>query len=113
MFEGIITPGLEAEFRAQVKDLLVPLWVRFTGCTEVRVMFTDLADDGAPAYPMILAISYPNQAAFDVAMANPARLQLRDMIGSFLGRYFEGKVHHHTAELNSYLPAADPASIPA
>lgn len=106
MFEGKIKPGLELQFRDDVRAALVPLWVRFAGATDIRVMFTDDCDPGAASFPMILAISYPDTEAMDKAMASPARLQLKEMIGPFLARYFDGKVHHHTAELNAYLPVA-------
>lgn len=106
MFHGTIREGLTQAFRQDVRDTLVPLYRRFTGCTEVRILFCDECDDGAPEYPLILSITYPDEAAFDTAMASPARLELRDMIGDFLVRYFDGSVEHHTAELAAYTPLA-------
>ena len=106
MFEGTLKSGNVQAFRTAVKQQLVPLWSRFAGSTEIRVLFTDECDDGAPAYPMILEISYPDTAALDRAMESPARLQLRDMIGGFLAEHFDGRVHHHTAELNVFVPVS-------
>ena len=36
LFEGKIHEGREAEFRAFVKERLVPLWTKFPGAEEVR-----------------------------------------------------------------------------
>lgn len=104
MFEGAIKSGLETKFREDVVSTLVPLWTRFAGAEDIRVMFTDECDPGAPAFPMILAISYQDVAAMNRAMESPARLKLREVIGDFLARYFEGEVHHHTTQLNAYVP---------
>ena len=56
LFEGAVRPGEEAAFQTAVQDRLVPLWTQFTGNTDVRVMFSVDRDEGAPAFPLILAI---------------------------------------------------------
>ncbi|MEL6587454.1 MAG: hypothetical protein AAFQ50_12470, partial [Pseudomonadota bacterium] len=95
LFEGTVKPGQEAAFRAAVLDRLVPLWTQFPGATDVRVMFSDDRDPGAPEFPLILAISYPDTAAMEGALAAPARAQSRDVTGEIVEAHFDGRIHHH------------------
>ncbi len=60
LFEGHIHAGRENEFRAFVKERLVPLWTQFPGAEEVRVLDGTDRDAGAPHYAMALAIRYPD-----------------------------------------------------
>ena len=48
LFEGAVKPGQTEAFRAAVLERLVPLWRQFPGSTDVRVMFSDDRDEGAP-----------------------------------------------------------------
>ena len=48
LFEGVIHAGREQEFRAFVKERLVPLWMQFPGAEEVRVLDGTDRDAGAP-----------------------------------------------------------------
>ena len=50
LFEGAVKPGQTEAFRTAVKDRLVPLWTQFPGASEVRVMFSDDRDEGAPEF---------------------------------------------------------------
>lgn len=59
LFEGQIQDGEHAAFREAVTREIVPLWKQFPGALAVRVSYAVKRDDGAPEYPMILAISYP------------------------------------------------------
>jgi antibiotic biosynthesis monooxygenase (ABM) superfamily enzyme len=104
LFEGEIHPGREAEFRAFVKDRLVPLWTQFPGAEEVRVLNGTDRDEGAPHYAMALAIRYPDMEACGRALASPVRAQSREVTGEML-KLFTGKVHHHVFEANDYRPA--------
>ena len=61
LFEGSVKPGMRDAFRAAVSERLVPLWKQFPGAQEVRVMFGEERDEGAPEFPLILAISYPDR----------------------------------------------------
>ena len=38
--------------------------------TAVRVTFSDSRDDGAPEFPLILAVTYPSQEAMQGALAD-------------------------------------------
>lgn len=104
LFEGKIHEGREAEFRAFVKDRLVPLWTKFPGAQEVRVLDGTDRDEGAPEYAMALAIRYPDMAAVDAALKSDVRFNSRDVTAELL-KMFTGKVHHHVFEANEYPPA--------
>lgn len=104
LFEGTIHEGRETEFRAFVKERLVPLWTQFPGAEEVRVMDGIDRDEGAPVYAMVLAIRYPDMAAVDKALNSKVRFQSREVTGELL-KLFTGKVHHHLFSANEYAPA--------
>lgn len=105
LFEGAVHDGKTADFREAVLQRLVPLWRQFAGAEEVRVMFGEEHDEGAPAFPLILAISYPDRAALERALASPARAQSREVTGEIVAEYFTGRIHHHVTTANSFEPA--------
>ena len=104
LFEGTIHEGRESEFRAFVKERLVPLWTQFPGAEEVRVLDGMDRDEGAPVYAMALAILYPDIAAVDKALQSDVRFQSREVTGELL-KLFTGKVHHHLFSAHEYAPA--------
>lgn len=102
LFEGSVKPGQTDAFRAAVLDRLVPLWKQFPGNTDVRVMFSDDRDEGAPEFPLILAITYPDKAAMESALDSPFRAQSRDVTGEIVAAHFDGRIHHHVTQLNEF-----------
>ena len=102
LFEGSVRPGQAAAFRAAVVERLVPLWTQFTGNVDVRVMFGEERDEGAPEFPLILAITYPDRNAMDAALECPARFKSREVTGEIVAEFFEGRIHHHVTVLNEY-----------
>jgi hypothetical protein len=103
LFEGTIHEGREAEFRAFVKERLVPLWTRFPGAEEVRVLDGLARDEGAPVYAMALAIRYPDMKAVETVMQSAVRFESREVTGELL-TMFTGTVHHHVFEASEYEP---------
>ncbi len=103
LFEGSIKSGQTEAFRAAVTSRLVPLWRQFPGNVAVRVMFGEERDEGAPEFPLILAISYPDRAAMEGALTSPFRAQSRDVTGEIVAAYFDGRIHHHVTEAAEYL----------
>jgi hypothetical protein len=95
LFEGTVAPGQDAAFRAAILAEVLPTWKAFPGATAVRVSFAEARDDGAPEFPLILAISYPDLAAVDAALASPARAASRAATMAVLERFFTGRIHHH------------------
>ena len=104
LFEGSVKAGQTDAFRAAVKEQLVPLWTQFPGNTDVRVMFSEDRDEGAPEFPLILAISYPDAETMTAALDSPARFQSKEVTGQIVEAFFEGRIHHHVTERHEYLP---------
>lgn len=102
VFEGAVKPDQTEAFRAHVRAHLVPLWTKFDGAAEVRVMFSDDRDEGAPEYPLILAITYPDLAAMDRALACDARFASKDETAKMVSLYFDGRIHHHVTTAESW-----------
>jgi len=105
LFEGQIHEGREADFRAFVRDRLVPLWTRFPGAQEVRVQHGLERDEGAPHYAMVLAIRYPDMGAVGRALGSDVRFASREVTGELL-KMFDGRVHHHVFEIEDYQPSS-------
>lgn len=103
LFEGTVAPGNVAAFRAAVEERLVPLWTQFPGNTDVRVMFGEERDEGAPEFPLVLAISYPDRATMEAALDSPARFQSKEVTGEIVDAYFDGKIHHHVTLRHEYF----------
>ena len=106
LFEGQVRPGQTEAFRRAVTERLVPVWTTFPGHAEVRVMFGEERDEGAPEFPLILAISYPDRAAMGLAMNSDARIRSRDITDQIVAEYFDGCIHHHVTEAASYPATA-------
>lgn len=102
LFEGQVKSGQWDAFRAAVLDRLVPLWKLFPGNTDVRVMFSEDRDDGAPGFPLILAISYPDEASMERALESSYRAQSRDVTGEIVAAYFDGHIHHHVTQTREF-----------
>ena len=95
MFEGSILDGKTAAFREAVLQELLPKWSAFPGARAVRVTFTDEADDGAPAFPLIMEIDYDDREAVTNALNSDARTAGKEATEALLPRFFEGRIHHH------------------
>ncbi len=104
MFEGQVREGHKDAFRAAVHDRLVPLWRRFTTNTDVRVMFSEDRDDGAPEFPLILAITYPDLDGMGQALDCPERYASKDETAKIVAEHFDGKIHHHVTLMSEFSP---------
>ncbi len=102
LFEGSIHDGKTDTFRAAVLAEILPKWKAFPGALSVRVNFAEARDDGAPEYPMVLAVSYPDMAAVDTALASPQRTEAKAATDRVLGRYFTGRIHHHVTVAHDF-----------
>ena len=102
LFEGSVRDGQTEAFRAAVLDRLAPLWCQFPASTEVRVMFGQERDDGAPEFPLILAISYADRAGLEHAMESEVRYRSREVTGEVMAEFFDGRIHHHVTEAHSF-----------
>ncbi|MEX6508756.1 hypothetical protein [Jiella sp. M17.18] len=96
-FEGTIHAGREAEFRRFVEDRLVPMWRRFPGVRDLRVLFALERDEGAPPFPLALAMTFDDRAALQEALAAPVRFESRAVTAELM-QMFDGHIHHHVFE---------------
>jgi hypothetical protein len=102
LFEGSVRPGRQDAFRKAVLTRLVPLWTRFPGNAGVRVMFSEDQDEGAPEFPLILAVNYPDRATMAKALESPVRFQSKEVTGQVVAENFDGRIHHHVTELHDF-----------
>ena len=102
LFEGTVQAAAKDDFRQAVLDRLVPLWRQFTGNTGVRVMFSEKRDEGAPEFPLILAITYPDMATMEAALESPARFKSKEVTGEIEEAFFQGRIHHHVTQMNAF-----------
>lgn len=102
LFEGTVRDGMEAAFRQAVLTELLPTWRAFPGAVAVRVSFAETRDEGAPAFPLILAVDYPDQAALDRALASAERRTSRAATERVMPRFFDGRIHHHVTEAHAF-----------
>ena len=103
-FEGRVKHGHEAAFTRFVQDRLVPLWTKFPGAEEVRVLRQREADVPEPHYEMVLAILYPSLEAIDLALKSDARAQSR-VETMELAKLFDGRIFHTVFEAGHYATA--------
>ena len=104
LFEGSVRPGGTEDFRAAVQDRLVPLWRQFPGNSDVRVMFGEERDAGAPEFPLILGITYPDRATMETALTSDARNRSREVTQEIVAEFFEGRIHHHVTLAHHFAP---------
>lgn len=98
LFEGSIHPGKEDEFKAYVAEKLMPMWLKFPGVREVRVLYNVERDEGAPLFAMVLSTMYDDRAALAAALDSPVRFESRKMTKGLL-EMFDGHIHHHVFDL--------------
>lgn len=97
-FEGKVKPGQEQAFHAFVSNSLVPLWTKFPGAEEVRVLSQKESDTTDPHFAMVLAIRYPSMAAIEKAMQSDVRVKSREVTGELI-KMFEGRIFHTIFDL--------------
>ncbi|MEM6886931.1 MAG: hypothetical protein AAF636_02205 [Pseudomonadota bacterium] len=103
LFEGQVKPGHTNAFRSAVLERLVPLWRQFPRKLDVRVMFSEDRDAGAPEFPLILAISYPDADAMTEALDSDARFKSREVTAEIVDEFFDGTIHHHVTEQHEFI----------
>lgn len=92
-FRGRAKPGQRDTFTAYVRDRLAPLWTRFPGAEEVRVLRQVEADIADPHFEMVLAVRYPSREAIETALASDVRHESREVTKGLLELY-EGDIFH-------------------
>ena len=95
LFEGSVAQGQTEAFRAAVLEEILPVWKQFPGALSIRVTFGDSRDDGAPEFPLILAIDWKDMETVEAFLDNPIRMQGRAATEAVMARFFTGRIHHH------------------
>ncbi|MBX2856140.1 MAG: hypothetical protein KTR21_14205 [Rhodobacteraceae bacterium] len=102
LFEGQVKKGQTEAFRAAVLERILPHWKQFPGAVEVRVMFSDERDEGAPEFPLVLAISYPDKTIMQAALGSDARANSKAATEAVVAEFFDGRIHHHVTQAHSF-----------
>ena len=100
-FRGRVKPGMEDAFKQYIRKELVPLWTRFPGAQEVRVLRQIESDVDEPHLDMVLAVRYPTRESIDVALASEVRLKSREVSKDLIAM-FDGTVFHTIFSADEY-----------
>lgn len=91
-------PATKPRSAPYVDEALLPLWRRFPGVREVRVLHERDRDSGLPEIAMVLSMAFDDAEALQAALASPVRYESREVTQGLLAM-FDGKVRHHVYEL--------------
>jgi len=98
-FTGNIKRGMEAGLKQHVEETLQPLWEQFQPSIEVRVLYNHTTEPDGPNIPLVLAVTYENEAALETAMACSARHEAKALLPAFYDEFFDDiKLWHYTFE---------------
>lgn len=92
-FRGRVRPGLEDAFNQYIRKELVPLWTRFPGAQEVRVLRQVESDVNDPRLEMVLSVRYPSRESVEIALASEVRMQSKEVSKALIDM-FDGTVFH-------------------
>ena len=104
LFEGTLHDGHAEAFRRDVLAEILPVWQRFPGALAIHGTFAEDRDEGAPEYPLILAIDWPDMDTVEAFLSHPIRREGRAVTEAVLDRHFAGRIHHHITSAHSFLP---------
>ena len=105
-FQGHVKPGMEDAFNRYVRNKLVPLWTRFPGAQEVRVLRQVESDVDSPHFGMVLAVRYPSREAIAIALASEVRMTSREVSKDLIAM-FDGSVFHTVFSADEYALPTD------
>jgi len=100
-FRGRVKPGMEDAFKQYIRKELVPLWTRFPGAQEVRVLRQIESDVDDPHLDLVLAVRYPTRESIDVALASEVRMKSREVSKDLIAM-FDGTVFHTIFSADEY-----------
>jgi hypothetical protein len=100
-FRGQVKPGFETAFNNYIRKELVPLWTRFPGAQEVRVLRQVESDVNDPHLEMVLSVRYPSRESIEFALASEVRLKSRKVSKALIDM-FDGTVFHTIFSADEY-----------
>ena len=83
----------------------VRYWYELLGA--IHVTFAADRDEGAPDYPLILAIDWPHRDTVEAFLSHPIRKEGRAATEAVLARHFTGRIHHHVTAAHEFAPTLD------
>jgi len=92
-FRGQVRPGFEEAFDSYIHEHRVPLWTRFPGAQEVRVLRQVESDVSDPRLEMVLSVRYPSRESIELALASEVRQRSREVSKGLIDM-FDGTVFH-------------------
>ena len=105
-FQGNVKPGMAQAFNNYIRKELVPLWTRFPGAQEVRVLRQVESDVADPHFGMVLSVRYPTRESIEIALASEVRLQSREVSKDLIAM-FDGTVFHTVFSADDYALPTD------
>ena len=105
-FQGNVKPGKEQAFNDYIRKELVPLWTRFPGAQEVRVLRQVESDVENPHFGMVLSVRYPTREAIEIALASEVRMKSREVSKDLIAM-FDGTVFHTVFSADDYALPTD------
>jgi hypothetical protein len=105
-FQGKVKSGMEQAFNNYIRKELVPLWTRFPGAQEVRVLRQVESDVADPHFGMVLSVRYPTRESIEIALASEVRLQSREVSKDLIAM-FDGNVFHTVFSADEYALPTD------
>lgn len=100
-FQGRVKPGMEEAFSRYIRENLVPLWTRFPGAQEVRVLRQVESDLSDPHFGMVLSVRYPTRESIETALASDVRMKSKEVSKDLIAM-FDGTVFHTVFSANDY-----------
>jgi len=100
-FQGQVKPGMHEAFSRYIQEKLVPLWTRFPGAQEVRVLRQVESDVTQPHFGMVLSVRYPTRESIDIALASAVRMESREVSKDLIAM-FDGTVFHTIFSADEY-----------
>jgi hypothetical protein len=86
-FRGTVKPGMEEAFTQYIRRELVPLWTRFPGAQEVRVLRQTESDVSDPHLALVLSVRFPTRESIDVALASEVRMQSKEVSKALIAMF--------------------------
>jgi hypothetical protein len=105
-FQGKVKPGMEDAFNRYIRENLVPLWTRFPGAQEVRVLRQVESDVTDPHFGMVLSVRYPSRESIEIALASEVRMKSKEVSKDMIAM-FDGTVFHTVFSAEEYARPTD------
>ncbi len=100
-FEGHVREGKEEEFEKFVEERMIPLWRRFPGTSDVRILRHVSQDPQAPYVHILLEFDFPSPEALEQATVSAVRSESKVETEKLLSM-FDGRLFHIVFERKEF-----------